>query len=209
MPICPNGHEVDANTAFCRQCGAPLAPPDEPTVVLAPVPSAHSHAAARPAQSNTAVYVLAGALVLIGLVAIGLVLVLGGSNDDSGRPTPIAQDTVSTSPSPSSTGRHHPSASPTGVAIPAGGTTCPGTLSGGGTFGTIGSETSCGFVQAVEASYVDSVGLNQSPGQTATITATSPATGKTYTGIVCTVGDQWITCVGGNNDTARMFFAHP
>jgi hypothetical protein len=209
MPTCPNGHPVDANIAFCRQCGAPLAPPDEPTVVLAPVPPTSRRAEARPAQSNTAVYVLAGIIVLIGLVGIGLALLLG-SNDNTGGPTPASQNTVSTPPrsSPSAT-PHHKASTPAEVAIPAGGTKCPGTVSGGGAFGTIGSETSCGFVQAVYDSYVNTAGLNEAQGQTTTVTATSPATGRTYTNIVCTVGSPWVTCVGGNNNTARMFFAHP
>lgn len=207
MPTCPNGHEVDANIAFCRQCGAPLAPPDEPTVVLAPLAPAGGRAAPRPTQSNTAVYVLAGIIVLIGLVGIGLALVLG-SNDNTGR-VPVSQDTVSAPPSssPSAAPRH--TSTPAEVAIPAGGTKCPGTVTGGGAFGTIGSETSCGFVQAVYGSYVNTAGPNPAQGQTTTVTATSPATHRTYDNIVCTVGNPWVTCVGGNNNTARMFFAHP
>lgn len=209
MPTCPNGHAVDADVAFCRQCGASLAPArplyaDETAV--APVPPAPAPAAhVRPAaQSNTAVYVLAGVIVLIGLVGIGLALVLG-SNDNSGRPTPVAQ-----SPSGSPTGQTpQGSATPSPTAFPAGGTQCPGTVQGGGTFGTIGSETSCGFVQAVYRSYLDTAGLNQSQGQTTTVSAKSPATHRTYDNIVCTAGSPWVTCVGGNDNTARMFFAHP
>ena len=190
MPTCPNGHEVDADVAFCRQCGASLAPRE--TTYLAPTePQAR---AASAAQSNTAIYVLAAIIVLIGLVGIGLALVLGSGND-SGRPTPIAQTVPSTPPSTS--------------VVPAGGIKCSGTINGGGEFGTIGSETSCGFAQAVARSYLDTAGLNQPEGQSTTVTATSPATHRTYSNIVCTVGKPWVTCVGGNNNTARMFFAHP
>ncbi|MGN6722051.1 MAG: hypothetical protein ACTHJM_05515 [Marmoricola sp.] len=214
MLICPNGHEVDGGVAFCRQCGAPLAPQEEPTVVLplavTPPPTQQpAPRAARHPQSNTAVYVLAGVIVLIGLVGIGLALLLG-SNDNTGGPTPVSQDTVSTQPSSSPSARpHHKSSAAKEVAVPVGGTKCPGTVTGGGEFGTIGSETSCGFVQAVYSSYVNTAGPSQPQGQTTTVTATSPATGRTYTNIVCTVGTPWVTCVGGNNNTARMFFAHP
>jgi len=217
MLICPNGHEVDGGVAYCRQCGAPLAPQEEPTVVLPlavtpPAPAARHAAPAVPhTQSNTAVYVLAAVIVVIGLTGIGLALVLGSGSDDSGRPAPVAQDTQSAGGStPSSSPSSSPRASSTPTdALPAGGSRCPGTVAGGGEFGTIGSETSCGFVQAVYSSYIDTVGLNQSQGQTATVSATSPATHKTYDNIACTVGTSWVTCVGGNNNTARMFFAHP
>lgn len=208
MPTCPNGHEVDHDVAFCHQCGDRLGAYDEPTVVLAPVPTAPP-AQARPAPSNTAVYALAASIVVIGLVAIGLALVLG-SRGNSGRPTPTTQPTASVptgGSSPSSSPRG--STSPTGATVPVGGTTCPGTVDGGGAFGTIGPETSCGFVQAVYRSYVDTVGLHQAQGQTATISATSPTTHKTYDNIACTVDASWVTCVGGNKNTARMFFAHP
>lgn len=206
MPTCPNGHEVDASVAFCRQCGASIAPMDEPTVVLAPVPTAPPARtrAARPAQSNTAVYVLAGIIVLVGLVGIGLALLLG-SNNDTGGPPPISQ-TVTT---PTSGSSPTASQSPTASAIPAGGTRCPGTVDGSREFGTIGSETSCGFVQAVFQSYIGTATGNEAQGQSTTVSATSPATHRTYRNIVCTVGAPWVTCVGGNNDTARMFFARP
>lgn len=211
MPTCPNGHDVDPDVAFCRQCGASLTPREEPTLVGIPLVEepAGTRAHARSSQSNTAVYVLAGLIVIVGLAAIGYALVRG-SGDDSGRPSPISQPTSNptvggSTPTPSP--QH--SSSPTAAAPPDGGTLCPGSVAGGGRFGTIGSETSCGFVQSVYASYTDTAGLSQQSGQSATVSATSPTTHKTYKNIVCTVGATWVTCVGGNNNTARMFFAHP
>ena len=207
MPTCPNGHEVDADTAFCRQCGAYLVPPDEPTVVLPLAAMPPAQAARRPAQSNTAVYALAAVIVVIGLVGIGLALVLG-SGGTSGRPTPVTDATPSASAG-GSTASSSPRPTAATKPLPAGGTPCAGTVGGGGKFGTIGSETSCGFVQAVYQSYVGTAGSNPAQGQTTTVSETSPATHKTYDNIVCTAGDPWVTCVGGNDNTARMFFAHP
>ncbi|MGN6161344.1 MAG: hypothetical protein ACTHOG_06510 [Marmoricola sp.] len=218
MPFCPNGHEVDGTVAFCRQCGASMTPYDAPTLVDAPPVDVRTEAplvemlpadgapapvVARP--SNTAVYVLAAVLVVIGLVGIGLALVLGSSNS-SGRPTPTSHATPGAGVSP--TGASDGS-SPTAAALPAGGTRCPGSVGSGGAFGTIGSETSCGFVQAVYQSFVDAGGLNEAQGQQVKVTATSPATHQAYDNIVCTVGASWVTCVGGNADSARMFFTHP
>lgn len=200
MPICPNGHEVDANTAFCRQCGASMTP-----LTQAPPPTA-VHRRASP--SNTAVYVLAGVIVLVGLVAIGIALVLdSGGGGTTGQSSPTSQPTTA---APSSPGvSQGPSASATATALPAGGTLCPGANAAGGTYGTIGSETSCGFVQAVDASYVHAGGATVPSGQTRRVSAISPATGIRYTNIVCTSGDPWVTCVGGKNNTAHLFFSHP
>ena len=215
MPTCPNGHEVDANVAFCRQCGAsltPLAQAADPAAQTTVVP-AHPAVTAPPehpqpaAPSNTAVYVLAGVIALIGLVGIGIALLLGSEGDNTGRPTPTAPSlqTPATGDTPSQSA----SATPTSAAPPTGGTTCPGTGPGGSTFGTIGPETSCGFAQAVDAAYVDAAGLNAPSGQTSKVSATSPTTGKRYRNIVCTSGHPWVTCVGGKHNTARMFFSHP
>ena len=217
MPTCPNGHEVDADVAFCRQCGASMTPLTQVTqVARTTVVPPHPPVAAPPEDlgpeptSNMAVYVLAAAIVLIGLVVIGIALVLGSGNNNSGQPGPLAQPTQTSatsgsSPSPTS----HGSASTTATALPAGGTKCPGNDPGGGTYGTIGSETSCGFVQAVYSSYVDKWGLNVPSSETRTVSATSPATGRTYTNIICTSGKPWVICVGGNNNTAHMFFSPP
>lgn len=89
-------------------------------------------------------------------------------------------------------------------AMPAGGTLCPGLIKGKYQFGTMGSNTSCGFVRAVYNAWESSG--NQSP-----VTATSPATHETYKNIVCTVDStqSWATCVGGRKNSARMFFALP
>lgn len=214
MPTCPNGHEVDADTAFCRQCGASLTPwaqvADEArqTTVVPP----HPAVAARPEEtapaspSNTAVYVLAGVIVLLGLVGIGIALLLGSGGDHTGRPTPGGQSL--NTPSPSS-GPSGPSSSSTAADTPSGGARCPGTGPGGSTFGTVGSETSCGFARAVDAAYVDTWGPNVPIGQTRRVSATSPTTGRTYANIECTSGQPWVTCVGGNNNSAHVFFSRP
>ena len=216
MPTCPNGHEVDAHVAFCRQCGASLAPlaQAEDAAARTTVIPPHPPVTAAPEQpaaptSNTAVYVLAGVIALIGLVGIGIALLLGSDGDNTGRPTPTAPSlqtpTTGTAPTPS----QHASATPTSATPPTGGTICPGTGPGDSTVGTIGSETSCGFAQAVDAAYRDAAGLNAPDGQTTKVSATSPTTGKTYHNIVCTSGKPWVTCVGGNHNTAHLFFSHP
>lgn len=200
MPICPNGHEVDADVAFCRQCGASLTPLTQVQPLLTAAPRQTS-------PSNTAVYVLAGVIVLVGLVAIGIALVVGSGGGTAPQTSPSSPQATATSSSPSN--GQSPSASPTGPALPAGGTRCPGTNAAGGTYGTIGTDTSCGFAQAVDASYVDAGGATTPSGQTRRVTATSPATGVRYTNILCTSGDQWVTCVGGKDNTAHLFFSHP
>ena len=89
MPTCPNGHPVDADVAFCRQCGASMTPltqggahaadaPRRTTVVPPHPPVRIPPEDTRPAPaSNTAVYVLAGVIVFLGLVGIAIALLFG------------------------------------------------------------------------------------------------------------------------------------
>jgi len=207
MPTCPNGHEVDASVAFCHQCGAPLAPPEARTTVHVQAPPVVRQPSPPRPPSNLAVYVLAGIIVVIGLAAIGFSLIQG--SDNLGGPTSVVPNTTPppSSGAPKSSPTPHPSA--TASQVPAGGTACSGSVGSNGTFGTIGSETSCAFVQSVYQAYVNAGGVSQAQGQSLTVTATSPATHRTYSNIVCTAGSPWVTCVGGNNNTARMFFTHP
>lgn len=217
MPTCPNGHVVDADVAFCHQCGASMTPlaqvadarprttvvPPHPPVRVAPEESVPAP------PSNTAVYVLAGVIVLIGLVGIGVALLLGSGGDNSGRLNPAAPSVQTPTTGAAPTPSQAPSATPTSAVPPTGGTTCPGTGPGDSTVGTIGPETSCGFALAVDTAYRDAAGLDAPSGQTTKVSATSPTTGKTYDNIVCTSGRPWVTCVGGNHNTAHLFFSHP
>lgn len=218
---CPNGHPLDPGVRFCRVCGAsltprtdetmlsmpqtPLAPVSRSTLVQPPVLPTQQPAPLPPAppphDSNRVIYAVAGTVIVLGIIAIAVALVMGSGNNNqkppaavSGATTPTTGATGANTPSPSSS----PSASAT--AGPDGGKVCGS--ANGVAFGTIGSMTSCDFAGAVYQAYVASGNTQGQP-----LSATSPVTHKDYTNIVCMASGQWVTCVGGDNNTARVFFA--
>lgn len=157
-------------------------------------------------NNNAVIYWVAGLVILlaIGGVTAALLLNSGGSNNDSQSKNPITNPTIATSPTPSMTPTTSGPSQTAQAPMPAGGSLCAGLILGKYQFGTIGTNTSCGFVRAVYKAWESSG--NQSP-----VTATSPATHETYSNIVCTVDStrSWATCVGGRNNSAQMFFALP
>lgn len=186
---------------------APLA--EQTTVLAPPLQAPESPSYEPPVQqrnSNTVIYAVASLVVLLALAAVGVVLLVNNSSGNSGQPTnnPLTNPTISTSPNGGTTPNSGSTSSQTNAPMPAGGTLCPGLLKGKYQFGILGTNTSCGFVQAVYNAWESSG--NQSP-----VTAMSPTTHVTYSNIVCTVDAtaSWATCVGGRNNTARMFFALP
>lgn len=209
---CPHGHSLDPGVRFCRQCGASAAPSVVETVPEQARPVYSDDGSHPRRESNSVIYAIAGAVIFLGIVAIAVALVLASGSGPQNPSSVSAQANPSPASGPSaSTGSTAPS-SPTSTvspgssasAVPAGGTLCPGLTSGANpvAFGTIGSMTSCDFAGAVYQAYAAAGNAQNQP-----LTAVSPVTHKTYTNIVCTASGQWVTCVGGENNTARMFFA--
>lgn len=225
---CPNGHPLDPGVRFCRVCGAsltpltdetalsvpqtplaPVAPPVYPpsTQVQPPIVPTQQPASLPPApqpkhDSNRAIYAIAGAVIFLGIIAIAVALVMGSGNNNQKPPETVSGGTTPTTGATTGANTPSPSSSPSASANagPDGGKVCGS--ANGIAFGTIGSMTSCDFAGAVYQAYVSSGNTQGQP-----ISATSPVTHKDYTNIVCTPAGQWVTCVGGNNNTARVFFA--
>lgn len=79
---------------------------------------------------------------------------------------------------------------------PRGGVPCPGD-----SVGIIGTHASCEFAVQVRKAYLAAGGR----GQDLTVTATSTVTHRTYRDIACT-GGVYVVCIGGTDDTARVYF---
>ncbi|MCW3024428.1 MAG: hypothetical protein JWR30_3750 [Conexibacter sp.] len=87
--------------------------------------------------------------------------------------------------------RSAPNNNGSGASAPAATSTANGGSDCGGGLHA-GPDTSCPFAQSVQSAY------NQAPGSSATVTAYSPTTGRTYT-MSCRPAGTGITCSGGNN----------
>lgn len=89
-----------------------------------------------------------------------------------------------------------PTTTPNAVSFPAGASACPGAgaVSGGYRESAIGStNTSCGFAEAVRSAY-GNAGVQ---GQSKTVEARSPVTGKEYR-MTCSGSGGIVTCSGGD-----------
>ena len=117
---------------------------------------------------------------------------VGASPVASPSAVPTSTPTPATSPTPTPTPS---SASPSSTpSTPAGATVCATSDTAYGRAGTGSSATSCGFATAVRTAYLAAVAQ---PGGSATVTAASPVTGKSYT-MTCT-GGSVVRCTGGND----------
>ena len=86
--------------------------------------------------------------------------------------------------------------------VPLGGTLCPaGSERTRRRLGVIGKHTSCDFADQVRRAYLAAGGH----GQGLRVTATSTITHRTYRDIACAAG-TYVVCVGGEDNTAQVFF---
>ena len=83
--------------------------------------------------------------------------------------------------------------------VPSGGALCPS--KGARRIGVLGKHTSCDFADQVRHAYLAAGGH----GQALTVSATSTITHQTYRNIACS-GGRYVVCVGGEGNTARVFF---
>lgn len=95
-----------------------------------------------------------------------------------------------------------PSISNLSARVPAGGALCGGSSRGADAWlGVIGEHTSCDFADQVRKAYLEAGGQ----GQDLHVVATSTITHQTYRDVRCS-GGRYVVCVGGEADTARVFF---
>lgn len=95
-----------------------------------------------------------------------------------------------------------PSMTNVSARVPAGGALCTGVSHGAAArLGVVGSHTSCDFAAQVRRAYLAADGH----GQDLQVAATSTITHRTYRNIVCS-GGTFVVCVGGNGNTAKVFF---
>jgi hypothetical protein len=197
--------------------GAPLAAavPHTPTVVGPPTPippgtgtpappaayPAYGYVTPPPAppqRSGNPVALLLLGLVALAGIAVGALAAAGVFAHKQPSQTITRLSTLGATPTSrttpinttASTAARPPSTASAG-SVPSGATSCGGDLS-------VGPNTSCGFATNVEQAY------NQTAGGSQVVTASSPATGLTYT-IDCTGGVEHV-CTGGTTRDASIYF---
>jgi tRNA A-37 threonylcarbamoyl transferase component Bud32 len=168
----------------------PLPPPQTPPPGMPPY-SAYGYVTPTPPypqqqrSGNPLALILLGIVALAG-IAVGALAAAGVFSSGGSDAKTITSVTSQPRTTPTSSVPTHSSQSPN---LPSGRSSCGGDLS-------VGPNTTCGFAANVETAY------DQSSGGDTYVSATSPATGLTYS-MHCTGGSPHV-CTGGNN--ASVYF---